>query len=147
MDMYPLQDKEFNRTYKFYEHLREGRFTTTLCQECDTRMFPPRVICPECLSENLSWVDLPTRGTVKVVTEEVVGVPIGFTNPLIHALVDLDGELNYFTRMINCRVGELREGDRVRMAVFPIEPVPADGPRPGEIVEHERVFFAFEKDK
>ena len=147
MDMYPLQGQEFNRIYPFYDHLKEGRFTTTQCRDCDKRMFPPRVICPECLSENLYWVDLPTEGLVKVVTEEVVGVPIGFDKPLIHALIDLKGKLTYFTRIINCQVGELVEGDRVRMAVFPVEPIPADGPRPGEIIEHPRVFFAFEKVK
>ena len=52
--------------------------------------FPPRVVCPNCLSENLDWIDLPTRGTVKVVTEEEVGVPLGFETPLIHALIDLE---------------------------------------------------------
>jgi uncharacterized OB-fold protein len=146
MDMYPLQSKEFNRIYKFYDHLREGRFTTTKCNDCGVRSFPPRVICPECLSENLEWVDLPTEGTVKVVTEEVVGVPLGFENPLIHALIDLEGQLTHFARIINCQTGELKEGDRVKMAVFPVDPVPVDGKR-GEFVEMERVFYAFEKVK
>jgi uncharacterized OB-fold protein len=146
MDMYPLQSKEFNRVYKFYDHLREGRFTTTKCKDCGVRSFPPRVICPECLSENLEWVDLPTEGTVKVVTEEVVGVPLGFETPLIHALIDLEGELNHFARVINCQAGELQEGDRVKLAVFPVDPVPVDGKR-GAVIEMERVFYAFEKIK
>ena len=98
MDMYPLQSKDFNRIHKFYDFLREGRLTTTKCQDCGARSFPPRVICPECLKEDLDWVDLPTEGTVKIVTEEVVGVPLGFETPLIHALIDLEGELTYFAR-------------------------------------------------
>ncbi len=82
MDLYPQQAKEFNRVHSFYEFLRQGRFTTTRCKDCGHRPFPPRVICPNCLSENLEWVDLPTRGKVKVVTEEEVGVPLGFRNPV-----------------------------------------------------------------
>lgn len=144
MDMYPLQDKGFNMVYKFYEHLREGRFTTTKCKDCGVRSFPPRVICPECLSDNLEWVDLPAEGTVKVVAEQEAGVPLGFEAPLIHALVDLQGELTYLARVINCKAGELKEGDRVKISVFPIESVPADGRR-GAVIEQERVFFAFEK--
>ena len=144
MDMYPLQSKEFNKIHKFYDFLREGRFTTTKCQDCGARSFPPRVICPECLSENLDWVDLPTVGTVKIVTEEVVGVPLGFETPLIHALIDLEGEMTYFARIINCQAGELKTGDRVKLAVFPVDPLPVDG-RKGQIIEQERVFFAFEK--
>lgn len=146
MDLYPQQSEDFNRVYKFYNHLREGRFTTTKCKDCGARSFPPRVICPECLSENLEWVDLPTEGTVKVVTEQVVGVPLGFEAPLIHALIDLDGQLSHFVRVINCQEGELKEGDRVRLVVFPVEPVPVEGKR-GAIIEQERVFYAFEKIK
>lgn len=144
MDMYPLESKDFNRIYKFYDFLREGRFTTTKCKDCGTRSFPPRVICESCLSDNLDWVDLPTEGTVKVVTEEVRGVPIGFDTPLIHALIDLEGELSYFARVINCQAGELKPGDRVKLAVFPIDPLPMDG-RKGEVIKQERVFFAFVK--
>ncbi len=73
MDMWPLQVKEFNRVYKFYENLKEGRFTTTKCKDCGHVAYPPRVICPECYSENLEWIDLPKEGTVIVFTEEVRG--------------------------------------------------------------------------
>ena len=144
MDMYPLQSKDFNRIHKFYDFLREGRLTTTKCRDCGARPFPPRVVCPECLQEDLEWVDLPTEGTVKVITEEVVGVPLGFDTPLIHALIDLGGELTYFARVINCQAGELQVGDRVKLIVFPIDPLPVDGKK-GQVIEQERVYFAFEK--
>lgn len=144
MDMYPLEGEEFNRIHPFYSHLREGRLTTTRCRECGARSYPPRVICPQCLSESLEWVDLPTAGSVLVVTEEEVGVPVGFESPLIHALIDLGGELTIFARIKGCSVGELKEGDRVRMTVFPVDPLPVDG-RKGAVILQGRVFFAFEK--
>jgi len=144
MDMYPLQDKNFNRIYKFYNYLKEGRFTTTKCADCGVRSFPPRVICPECLSENMEWVDLPTEGTVLVVAEQLAGVPLGFQAPLIHAYIDLGGELTFIARVQNCKAGELKEGDRVKLIAIPIESVTADGKK-GKVIEQERVFFAFEK--
>jgi len=82
MDMWPLECKEFNRLYKFYEHLKEGRFTTTRCRTCGHVAYPPRVICPECYSEDLEWIDLPKRGKVIVFTEQIRGVPLGFESPL-----------------------------------------------------------------
>jgi uncharacterized OB-fold protein len=142
MDLYPQQAPEFNRVHPFYDHLKEGRFTTTRCTECGHRAFPPRVICPECLSERLEWIDLPREGTVLVVTEEEVGVPLGFETPLIHALVDLDGQLRIFARIVNAAVGQLKEGDRVKLHVFPVPPVPMEKGR--EVVKAERVYFAFE---
>ena len=145
MDIYPQESKEFNRIYSFYEFLKQGRFTTTRCKDCGRQSFPPRVLCPQCLSENLEWIDLPTRATVKVVTEEEVGVPLGFETPLIHALIDLGGKLTLFTRMVNCKVGQLKEGDEVKLHVFPVEPVPIQIGR--ETILKERVFYAFEPVK
>jgi len=145
MDLYPQQAPEFNRIYPFYQHLKEGRFTTTRCKKCGARPFPPRVVCPECMSDELEWVDLPTEGTVLVVTEEEVGVPLGFETPLIHALVDLDGQLRLFTRIVNAKMGELKEGDRVRLHVFKVPPVPMEKGR--EVVEVERYYYAFEAVK
>lgn len=145
MDLYPQQAKEFNRIYPFYEYLREGRFTTTRCTVCGHQAFPPRVICPECLSEDLEWVDLPTEGNVKVVTEEEVGVPLGFETPLIHALIELEEKLTLFTRIINCEVGQLQEGDRVKLHVFEVPPVPMEKGR--DVITVDRVYYAFEPIK
>jgi uncharacterized OB-fold protein len=145
MDLYPQEAKEFNRIYPFYEFLKEGRFTTTRCKDCGHQLFPPRVVCPNCLSENLEWVDLPTRATVKVVTEEEVGVPLGFETPLIHALIDLGGKLTLFTRIVNCKVGQLKEGEEVKLHVFPVDPVPIQVGR--DTILNNRVFYAFEPVK
>lgn len=144
MDMYPLQSKEWNRIHPFYDNLREGRLTTTACKDCGKKSFPPRVICPECLSENLEWIDLPTRGRVLVVTEEEVGVPLGFETPLIHALIDLGGEITLLSRVTGVKMGELKEGDEVKLHVFPVDPVPVDGKK-GAVILQKRVFYAFTK--
>ncbi len=146
MDMFPQQSKEFNQIHPFFENLRQGRFTTTKCKECGHEPFPPRVLCPECWSTNMEWIDWPTTGAVVECTEEVVGVPLGFGKaPLVHALVDLQGKRTLFVRIINCKEGELKPGDQVKLAVFDVDPVPQEMGR--EVVEIPRVFFAFEPVK
>ena len=146
MDMFPQQSREFNQIYPFFEHLKDGRFTTTKCRDCGAEPFPPRVLCPDCLSTNMDWVDWPTVGTVIEVTEEVVGVPLGFGKPpLVHALVDLQGKRTFFVRIINCAEGELKSGDKVKLAVFDVDPVPQEMGR--EVVMVPRVFYAFEPVK
>ena len=145
MDMWPLEAKEFNRIYKFYENLKEGRFTTTRCKVCGHVAYPPRVICPECYSEDLEWIDLPTKGKVLTFTEEVRGVPLGFEPPLIHAWIDL-GEgspiRKILSRVINCPAGKLKEGDEVKLVVFPVPSHPIELKKETKVAE--RVFFAFE---
>ncbi len=146
MDLFPQESKEFNQMHPFFEYLKEGRFTTTRCKGCGAEPFPPRLLCPECFSTDMEWIDWPTTGTVIDVTEEVVGVPLGFGKPpLIHALVDLQGKRTFFVRIINCQQGELKEGDTVKLAVFDIDPVPQEQGR--EVVEIPRVFYAFEPAK
>jgi uncharacterized protein len=146
MDLYPQQSKEFNQMHLFYENLKEGRFTTTKCKDCGAEPFPPRLLCPGCHSTNMEWIDWPTVGTVIDLTEEMVGVPLGFGKPpLIHALMDLQGKRTFFVRIINCKEGELKPGDKVKLAVFDVDPVPQEVGR--EVVEMPRVFYAFEPVK
>jgi len=145
MDPYPFEAKEFNRIYQFYENLKAKRLTTTRCKSCGHVSFPPRVVCPECNSEELEWTDLPTRGKVRLVTEEFAGVPLGWETPLIHALVDLGKGHKLISRITNCQVGQLKEGDEVQLTVYDIPPMIIEK-REG-MVESPRVFFAFEPVK
>jgi len=146
MDLFPQESKEFNQMHPFYTFLKEGRFTTTKCKDCGEEPFPPRVMCPECYSLNMEWVDWPIEGTVIDFTEEEVGIPLGFGKPpLIHALVDLGGKRTFFFRIINCKSGELKPGDKVKLAVFDVDPVPIEVR--GGVKESPRVFFAFEPVK
>lgn len=146
MDLFPQQSREFNQMFPFYDYLKEGRFTTTRCKDCGAEPFPPRLLCPECYSTDMEWIDWPTTATVIGVTEEMVGVPLGFGKPpLVHALVDLHGKRTFFVRIINCKQGELKAGDQVKLVVFDVDPVPQEVGR--ETVEIPRVFYAFEPVK
>lgn len=143
MDLFPQQSKEFNQIFEFYEFLKSGRFATRKCKACGAEPFPPRILCPECFSTDMEWVDWPTIGTVVELTEEEVGVPLGFGSPpLIHALIDLQGKKTFFVRIINCKKGQLKAGDRVKLSVFDVDPVPQEIGR--EVVSIDRVFYAFE---
>jgi hypothetical protein len=148
MDLWPVEAKEFNRVWPFYENLKQGRFTTTKCKDCGNVPFPPRVLCPVCYSENLEYIDLPTKGKVLIFSEEVKGVPLGYESPLIHAVIDLGVApcSRMITRIINCPAGMLKRGDEVQLAVFAVPPTPIEKGKAGTIMA-ERVFFAFEPVK
>jgi len=146
LDLYPLEAKEFNRIHQFYENLRENRFTTTKCKKCGTTPFPPRVVCPKCNSDDLEWVDLPTKGKVLRFTEEVAGVPHGFDSPLIHARIELEDGSKLICRIANCQAGELKEGVAVRLFAYEVPPMIVEK-RGGVMEEVPRMFFAFEPVK
>lgn len=146
MDMWPVEDKQFNRIYQFYENLKAGRFTTTKCKQCGFVAWPPRILCPECYAlDEMEWVDLPKRGKVLTFSEEVRGVPLGFDSPLIHAWIDLGTQSpvkKFLSRIANCPEGKLKEGDEVQLVVFDVPPHPKEIKK--DTVTVQRVFFAFE---
>ena len=74
MDLWPLEAREFNKIYEFYDNLKAGRFTTTRCKKCGHVAYPPRIICPECYSEELEYIDIPKKGKVVVFAEQLKGL-------------------------------------------------------------------------
>ena len=145
MDLYPQEAKEFNRVYQFYDNLREKKLTTAKCNNCGATPFPPRVVCPDCNSSDMEWITLPSNGKVVQFSEQVAGVPLGWETPLIHAFVDLGGKLKILTRIANCAMGQLKEGDTVQLTVYDVPSVMIDVK--GGVKESPRVFFAFEPVK
>lgn len=130
LDIFPQETEDYTRIYPFYQHLRENRLTTTRCKKCNEIAWSPRVVCPYCLSDELEWVDLPTKGKVKVFSQTSVLAPLGFESPITHALVELEGiNLTLFTRLVNTGTDEPVEGMEVELAVLPIH--------------NDRVIFAF----
>jgi uncharacterized protein len=89
MDMWPVEAGEFNRIYPFHENLKAGKLTTTRRKACHAVSYTPQVICPECYSDDLEYIELPKRGKVIVFSETLKGVPLWFSAALIHAFIDL----------------------------------------------------------
>jgi uncharacterized OB-fold protein len=148
MDMWPLECQEFNRLYPFYDNLRAGKFTTTKCKECGYIAFPPGVICPKCWSEDLEWVELPQRAKVVALTETLAGAPNGFPLPLIIAWLTFGENTplkHLLGRIINCKEGELKEGDEVQFVTFEVPAHPIEVKKDTKVCE--RVFYAFEPVK
>jgi uncharacterized OB-fold protein len=127
LDFYPLEDARFTELSAFFEHLKQGRFTTTRCRRDGRLLWPPRTACPHCHGAELDWVDLPTRGRIYAFSAVLAGAPLGMEAdvPFAVGLVDLDGvPLRLFGRIAGRPWGELTIGDAVR-----VEPLTLDDGR------------------
>jgi len=145
LDTYPLEGKQLTKIWKFFEHLKEGRLTTTKCVKCGHTSYPPRIICPDCLSEELEWVDLPTKGIIEYFTELKAGIPVGFEKPLIHAYIRLSDSFHILSKIVGVKsIDDIRKGDKVKLKVFDVSSIPAEIGR--EKINIDRVYFAFEPD-
>ncbi|MCL5960970.1 MAG: Zn-ribbon domain-containing OB-fold protein [Chloroflexi bacterium] len=120
MDIYPQQVPEQNQLYKFFENLREGRLTTTQCSKCEELPWPPRTVCPKCMSNELNWVDLPKRGKLYAFTAQYAGVPYVFDTPLVVGLVEFDNGLKFFCRIVEAKPEELSIGSEVELTILEV---------------------------
>jgi len=134
LDFYPLQDEKFTRISKFFQNLKEGRLTTTKCKKCRKLLWPPRIVCPNCLSENLEWVDLGVEGELYAFTEMKLGAPLGFIEdtPFCIGMVKV-GSLLISARIDDAKYEDLKIGDKVGLKIVELP----DG----------RVFYRFFKAK
>ncbi len=132
LDFYPLQDEKNTKISQFFKNLKEGHLTTTKCQKCDKLLWPPRIVCPNCLSNELEWVDLGTQGELYAFTEIRLGAPLGFVQdvPFCIGIVKIGGLL-ISTRIDNAKYDELKIGDNLTLKIIELE----DG----------RVFYRFKK--
>ncbi len=123
LDPFPQQAPEWNRASAFYDHLREGRLTTTRCRTCDLVSWPPRSVCPECHGDDLEWIDLPTEGRILAATVQVAGTPPGFPAALVFALLEFTPDVRFIGRILT---EDLEAAVADRMASLVVQEVSRD---------------------
>jgi len=131
LDFYPLEDEKNIRISQFFNNLKEGRLTTTRCKKCAKVLWPPRIVCPSCFSDELEWTDLGTEGELYAFTEMRLGAPLGFVEdlPFCIGIVKIGG-LSISARIDNAKYEDLKIGQKVRLKIVELN----DG----------RVFYRFE---
>ena len=124
MDIYPQQYEDMNRVYKFYEYLREeNKLTTTKCNDCGKVHWPPRVVCRECLSDNLEYIDLPSVGKVVAFSVSYAGVAPQFTPPVTYAIIDYpEYEIRLISPLIETDVAKVEVGSEVELKIVDVDP-------------------------
>jgi len=134
LDFYPLEDPKTTGISQFFTNLKEGHLTTTKCKKCGKLLWPPRIVCSNCLSNELEWIDLGVEGELYAFTEMKLGAPIGFVEdvPFCIGIVKIGGLL-ISTRVDNAKYDELKIGDKLGLKLVELP--------------DERVFFRFAKPK
>lgn len=122
MDIFPQQNKDETKLWGFFENLKQGKFTTTKCKNCGHVFWPPEAICPECLSEEIEYVEMPRRGKVYAFSVQVGALPPEFKPPLIHAIIDFDNGIRVLSSIVETDPKDIHVGDEVEFGVLNIPP-------------------------
>ncbi len=132
LDFYPLQDPGYTQIAPFFDALKEGRFVTSYCKNCDRLHFPPRIACDQCTIEQLEWREMSKKGKIFAFTAMLLGAPMGMEQdlPFAIAVVEVEGtRFKILARVDDARYEDLKIGMAVELKVHKL----ADG----------RVFYRY----
>ena len=122
LDFYPLQDEKYTKIHKFFENLKERKFTTTKCLKCESLMWHPRLICPNCNSDDVDWVNIPKVGKILSFSSVNAGAPMGFEDkvPFSVALIELENGMKILS-IVDAKYEDLAVGKKVELNVYQLE--------------------------
>lgn len=91
---------------------QRGQLLLQHCDACDTAIFYPRPLCPQCWSEQLSWREASGNG--QIVAFSLVHRPnhpsFNDETPIVLAEVALSEGPSMITRIVGCNADAVRSG-------------------------------------
>jgi uncharacterized OB-fold protein len=103
-------------TAQFWAATMEGRLLVKECQDCDSLIWYPRAICPQCSSLRTEWFEVSGRGSIYsyTVNNRGEGAYQGGA-PFVLAYVELDEGPRMMTNIVEADAAELAVGLRVEV--------------------------------
>lgn len=94
----------------YWKAARAGKLMIQKCAECGRNIFYPRLACPFCSSDRLSWIQSSGRGTVYTFSVVQNNAPSAFVAdlPFVIAIVRLEEGVQMMTNIVGCEPNEVR---------------------------------------
>jgi uncharacterized protein len=118
----------------FWDACDRGELVAERCADCRKFRFPPRPMCPHCHSLKRDHVKLSGRGSVYSWIRPRHPQPVGFTEPPIVALIDLEEGFRLVSNLYGVEFEQIKPGLAVEVFFEPTlgnRKVPVFRPRSG----------------
>src|SRR5690606_34158273 len=102
-------------TAYYRDRLAAGEFVIQLCDECEARIFYPRIVCPACGGHALSWFKPSSRGTIYA--KSIVNRSQDEGGPYNVVLVDLEDRVRLMSTIIDSPPDDIAIGADVNLEV------------------------------
>lgn len=103
----------------FWEACARGELVAQRCGDCGELAHPPRPMCPKCHSLRRETARLSGGGEVYSWIVPRHPAPIGFAEPPVVALIQLDEGVRLVSNLIDVPLNEVRNGLRVEVTFAP----------------------------
>lgn len=109
-------------TKEFWTGAKKGKLLVQHCKDCKANIFFPKKVCPECWSENLTWIESSGKAKVYGFTQMVDMVePVFWEDlPYVIAFVDVEEGIRMTTRIVNCNLDDIHIGMDVQVLFKPL---------------------------
>lgn len=99
IDSRPLIDDD---SRPFWEGTKNHKLMIQWCAECHKFIFYPRIICPHCFSEQVSWVEASGRGSIHSYTViHRAAPPFNEQTPYVVAIIELNEGVRMVSRIVD----------------------------------------------
>jgi uncharacterized OB-fold protein len=92
------------------------RLEANRCKKCGQKFFPPRMVCPECKSQEMEETKIAQKG--KLLTYTIIRVPPHqFVDqaPFTVGIAELDDGVKLTAQVVDCDFEDLKIGMRLRL--------------------------------
>jgi len=103
----------------FWEGAKRGELLAQRCADCGDLQHPPRPMCAKCHSVRRETVRLSGCGEVFSWIIPRHPQPIGFAEPPVVALIQLDEGIRLVSNLVGVAPGQVRNGVRVQVEFEP----------------------------
>ena len=103
----------------FWEGVARGELLGQRCADCKHLAHPPRPMCPKCHSTRREQVRLSGYGTVYSWIVPRHPAPVGFAEPPVVALIELEEGIRLVSNLVNIDLGAVRRGLPVEVRFEP----------------------------
>jgi uncharacterized protein len=116
----PLPDGD---TKPYWDAAKEHRLLIKRCQDCQTAIFYPRSVGPQCMSDRVAWVEASGRGTIYSYTV-VHRAPPQFVQdaPYVVALIDLAEGVRMMSNVVGAAPSDVKIGAPVEVVFDDVTP-------------------------
>jgi hypothetical protein len=93
----------------FWEAARDHKLVIQKCKDCDQYVFYPRIACPHCFSDELTWVQASGKGKIYTYSVVVSNAPSAFVQdmPYVIAVIRLDEGVQMLSNVVDCNPEEV----------------------------------------
>lgn len=103
-------------TKPYWDATAEGRLLLRHCRACDTVIWYPRSLCPECGSLDTEWIESGGRGTIFTFSINRRGAgAYRDASPYVLAYVELEEGPRMMTNIVDCDIDAIAIGDPVEV--------------------------------